>query len=49
MLRAFMHLLLMQILKIDVILIIYSNLQDIIDDESDFILDCHVHEWSERF
>ncbi len=29
----------MQILKIDVIFIIYSNLQDIIDDESDFIND----------
>ena len=43
MLKAFMHLLLMQILKIDVVLIIYSNLQDVTDDESDFILDCHVH------
>jgi len=43
MLKAFMHLLLMQILKIDIILIIYSNLQDVIDDESDFILDCHVY------
>jgi len=43
-LRAFMHLLLTQILKIDVVLIIYSNLQDVTDDESDFILDCHVHE-----
>jgi len=38
-----MHLLLMQILKIDVVFIIYSNLQNIIDDESDFILDCYVH------
>ncbi len=43
MLRAFMHLLLTQILKIDIVLIIYSNLQDIIDDESNFIFDCHVH------
>ncbi len=43
MLKAFMHLLLMQILKIDVVFIIYSNLQDIIDDENDFILDYHVH------
>jgi len=43
MLRTFMHLFLMQILKIDIIFIIYSNLQNIIDDESDFILDCHVH------
>ncbi len=47
MLKAFMHLLLMQILKIDVVFIIYSNLQDIIDDENDFILDYHVHKWSE--
>ena len=44
MLKAFMHLLLTQILKIDVVLIIYSNLQNVIDDESDFILDYHVHE-----
>ncbi len=47
MLKAFMHLLLMQILKIDVILIIYSNLQDIIDDENNFILNYHVHKWFE--
>jgi len=38
-----MHLLLMQILKIDIVFIIYSNLQDITDDENDFILDCHIH------
>jgi len=43
MFKAFMHLLLMQILKIDIIFIIYSNLQNIINDENDFILDCHVH------
>ncbi len=42
-----MHLFLIQILKIDVVLIIYSNLQNVIDDESNFILDCHVHKQSE--
>ncbi len=44
MLKAFMHLLLTQILKIDIVFIIYSNLQDVTDNENDFIFDCHVHE-----